>query len=307
MTSSLMRAVGGALCSAALISGVAAAQNGPSTTAGGGLIHIEYEAPKNPAHQEVLDAMRQRRALETIKDLLSPLRLPVDLHIKTVGCDGVPNAWYERDSGIPTVRICYEYLQEIWDGLPRQTTPTGLTPHDALIGQFLFAALHESGHAVYDIFDVPIFGHQEDAADNFAAYKMLHMFADQPHRLIQGAAYSYRGVIEAHKSNPQVTLPLKVFSSVHGTPEQRYYNLLCMAYGYDAKEFAAVVDKHLLPESRAQDCPYEYHDMAYAFHKMIAPHMDMELAKIVLHTRWFADADLPPPPPRREAVQQDRE
>jgi hypothetical protein len=94
-------------------------------------------------------------------------------------------------------------------------------------------------------------------------------------------------------------LPLKVFSSVHGTPEQRYYNLLCMAYGYDAKEFAAVVDEHLLPESRAQDCPYEYHDMAYAFHKMIAPHMDMELTKKVLHTRWFTDADMAPPPPGR--------
>lgn len=299
MTSSLRHALGDALWSAALISGVAAAQNAPSTTTSDGLIHIEYEAPKNPAHQEVLDAMRQRRGLETIREILSPLRLPVDLHIKTVGCDGVANAWYERDNAIPTVRICYEYLQEIWDGLPKQTTPTGLTPRDALIGQFLFAALHESGHAVYDILAVPIFGHQEDAADNFAAYKMLHMFADQPHRLIQGAAYSYRGVIATYKSNPQVTLPLKVFSSVHGTPEQRYYNLVCMAYGYDAKEFVEVVDKHYLPESRAQDCYYEYRDMAYAFHKMIAPHMDMELTKKVLHTRWFTDADMAPPPPGR--------
>ena len=82
---------------------------------------------------------------------------------------------------------------------------------------------------------------------------------------------------------------MKVFSSVHGTPEQRYDNLVCMAYGYDAKEFAEVVDKHYLPESRAQDCYYEYRDKAYAFHKMIAPHMDMELTKKVLHTRWFTD------------------
>ena len=81
-----------------------------------------------------------------------------------------------------------------------------------------------------------------------------------------GAAYSYRNVIETHQRNPQVTLPLKVFSSVHGTPEQRYYNLLCLAYGYDAKEFAEVVDSQLLPESRAQDCSYEYREMAYAFH-----------------------------------------
>src|ERR1700759_1861446 len=98
---------------------------------------------------------------------------------------------------------------------------------------------------------------------------MLHMFADQPHRLIHGAAYSYRGVIAAYEGNPRVTLPLKAFSGVHGTPEQRYYNLVCMAYGYDAKEFAEVVDSHFLPESRAQDCDYEYREMAYAFHTMI--------------------------------------
>jgi hypothetical protein len=299
MASSFMHALRGALASAALISGVAVAQNAPSTTTSDGRIHIEYETVKNPAHQDVLDAIKQRRGLETIKNILSPLRLPVDLHIKTVGCDGVSNAWYERDNAIPTIKICYEYLQEIWDGLPKATTPTGLTPHDALTGQFVFAALHESGHAVYDIFSVPIFGHQEDAADNFAAYKMLHLFADQPHRLIRGAAYSYHGLVKSYQDNPQLTLPLKVFSSVHGTPEQRYYNLVCMAYGYDAKEFADVVDEHLLPESRAQDCPYEYHDMAYAFHTMIAPHMDMELTRKVLNTRWFAEVDIPPLPPRR--------
>ena len=297
MASSLRGALGGALACAALIVG-AAAQDVPAPAARTGRIHIAYETPKNPAHQEVLDAIRQRRGLEIIMDLLSPLRLPVDLHIKTVGCDGVANAWYQRVDGIPTVRICYEYLQEIWDGLPQQTDPAGVTPRDALIGQFLFAALHESGHAVFDIFAIPILGHQEDAADNFAAYKMLHMFADQPHRLIRGAAYSYRGFVKHDPGNPQVTVPLKVFSSVHGTPEQRYYNLICMAYGYDPKEFAEVVDKHYLPEGRAPDCYYEYHDMAYAFHTMIAPHMDMELAKTVLHTRWFTDVDLPPPSPR---------
>lgn len=298
MTSSLVRALRGALASAALICGVAAAQDASTTTTGGGHIHIAYEPPKNPAHQEVLDAIKRRGGLETVMDLLSPLRLPIDLHIKTVGCDGVANAWYQRVDAIPTVRICYEYLQEIWDGLPRQTDPAGVTPRDALIGQFMFAALHESGHAVFDIFAVPILGHQEDAADNFAAYKMLHMFADQPHCLIRGAAYSYRGFVKPDPGNPQVTVPLKVFSSVHGTPEQRYYNLICMAYGYDPKEFAEVVDQHYLPEARAQDCPYEYHDMAYAFHTMIAPHMDMELAKRVLHTRWFTDVDMALPPPR---------
>jgi hypothetical protein len=32
---------------------------------------------------------------------------------------------------------------------------------------------HEVGHAAFDLFNVPIFGHEEDAADNFATFLML--------------------------------------------------------------------------------------------------------------------------------------
>ena len=38
----------------------------------------------------------------------------------------------------------------------------------------MFWTLHETGHAAFDIFQVPLFGREEDAADLFAAYIMLH-------------------------------------------------------------------------------------------------------------------------------------
>ena len=59
-----------------------------------GAIHIAYEAPKNPEHQKVYELMKERHALETLQNIFSPFRLPVGLNIKTVGCDGVSNAWY---------------------------------------------------------------------------------------------------------------------------------------------------------------------------------------------------------------------
>ena len=126
-----------------------------------GAIHIAYEAPKNPEHQKVYELMKERHALETLQNIFSPFRLPVGLNIKTVGCDGVSNAWYQRVARQPTVSLCYEYLQEIQQGLPKETTPAGITPGDALVGQLFFAMAHEVGHAMFDIFDVPIFGRQD--------------------------------------------------------------------------------------------------------------------------------------------------
>jgi Putative metallopeptidase len=259
-----------------------------------GKILIEYVPPKNPEHQKVYELLKERHALETLQKVFSPLRLTVDLMIKTVGCDGVPNAWYQQVDKRPTVSLCYEYVQEILQNLPKETTPAGVTPSDAVVGQLFFAAAHEVGHATFDIFDVPLFAREEDAADNFATYIMLQFGGDRAHRLIAGAAYSYRGFLKNYKQKPDVTLPLAAFSSDHGTPEARFYNLICIAYGYDAKEFADAVENEYLPKSRAKNCRYEYQMLRYAFQQLIAPHIDKDLARQVLDTNWLDDAGTRP-------------
>ena len=71
----------------------------------------------------------------------------------------------------------------------------------------------------------------------------------------------------------------------HGLPAQRFYNILCMAYGADKKLFADVVDKGFLPKERAEFCDLEHGDIAFAFSKLIEPHIDKRLAKEV-HQQW---------------------
>ncbi len=171
--------------------------------------------------------------------------------------DGVSNAWYQRENDRPTLSICYEYLVEIWNIMPKESAAAMVTASDAVIGQLFFALAHEFGHAVFDIFDIPVFGREEDAADQFATYLMLQFGDDRAHRLITGAAFSYRAFIKNHRLKPNVSVPLLTFSSDHGAPEQRFYNLLCLAYGYDAKLFDAVAGEYL-PQSRARNCRYEY-------------------------------------------------
>lgn len=53
-----------------------------------------------------------------MQEIFSPFKLPIDLKMKAVGCDGVSNAWYTR----PTVSVCYEYLEEIQKTMPKETS-----------------------------------------------------------------------------------------------------------------------------------------------------------------------------------------
>src|SRR5215510_4048283 len=248
-------------------------------------IGIEYEPPKNPAHQSLYEMLKEHRVLEKLQDIFSPFQLPIELTFKTAGCDGVSNAWYSR----PTITICYEYLAEIERDMPKETTPAGVTPADAVLGQFFYAVTHEAGHAMFDLLNVPIFGHQEDAADQFAGYIILQFGKADARRLILGAANSYSKYVK----NPTVTAPLTAFSDEHGPPAQRYYNLLCLAYGADPVLFSDVVEKNYLPKERARICRAQYGDLNYAFHQLILPNLDQQLAKQVMNKSWLPPDDRP--------------
>jgi len=62
-------------------------------------IGIEYEPPKNPAHQPLYEMLKEHRVLEKLQEIFSPFQLPIEVTFKIARCDGVSNAWYSR----PTV------------------------------------------------------------------------------------------------------------------------------------------------------------------------------------------------------------
>jgi hypothetical protein len=253
-------------------------------------IRIEYAPPKNPEHQQLYEMIKEHRVLESLQKIFSPFRLTTDLTIKTLGCDGMINSWYNTDdpgdSG-PTVHMCYELLADILQNVPKETTPEGITPRDAIVGQFFFWTTHEIGHAMFDQYKTPLFGREEDAADQFAVFIMLQFGHDQARRLVGGAAYAANEVIKDYSAKSNVEKPLEKYSSVHGLPEQRFYNLVCWAYGADPKTFADVVDKGFLPKRRAGNCEYEYQSFKRAFASEMLPHIDRQMARAVLDTEWL--------------------
>jgi Putative metallopeptidase len=249
-------------------------------------IEVRYTEPESPDQQAVFKLLMERHALEKLRHMLNPIKLPRTLVLQTRSCQGQVNAWYDGK----TVSVCYELIDEIWKNAPDKTTPAGIAPIDTMIGPFVHVFLHETGHALFDLLNMPVLGREEDAADQFATYFMLQFDNDEARRLIGGSAYQYKTEI----SSPTVTMALQQFSDEHGTAEQRFYNLLCMAYGSDQKLFGDLVSSGYLPKRRAEICPVEYAKVANAFAALLGPYLDLKLAA-KQPKRWLAPIDTKPP------------
>ena len=61
---------------------------------------------------------------------------------------------------------------------------------------------------------MPLFGRDEDAADQFSTYIMLGSTRPQARRLIMGSAYQYKGDVKS----ATVTMARQKFADEHGTP-----------------------------------------------------------------------------------------
>ena len=177
--------------------------------------------------------------------------------------------------------------------MPKEENRLGITPEDALLGQLYYVFLHETGHAMFDLLNASVFGNEESAADQFATYMMLQMGKNDARQMIMGATFTFKSFID----KPEITTPTANFSDIHGTPAQRFFNLLCIGYGARLDVFGEVVDQGLLPQGRAQDCAFEYGALAWAFKTQIAPHMDEQLAQKVLDRSWIPDVTARPKRP----------
>jgi Putative metallopeptidase len=251
-------------------------------------VNVTYVLPKDPAHQPIYERLKEHRALERLQKFLSPFRLPRTLKVSLAGCDGEADAFYGDDA----ITICYEYISELWKNMPAETTAAGTAPMDTIIGPLFDTSLHEFAHALFDMLKLPVLGREEDAADQVAAYINLQFGKAEARRLIMGTAYAY-----ANEAEHAAPLSLKQFADEHGTPAQRAYNVLCIAYGADPELFGDLVSRGYLPKKRAEGCADEYRQIADAFEGLILPHLNRAQAKRILDGAW-----LPKPskrPPRR--------
>jgi len=241
---------------------------------------IDYIDPRLQKSQATLDRLRKREVLEELSMFLSPLRLPRLLRVRTKSC-GQVNAFY-----VPAewaINLCYEYYENLEAIAPQTVSPQGYTRDEVIVGGFIDAIFHEMGHALFDILNIPVFGREEDAADQLSAFLMLQFGKDVARVTIKGAAFTY-----LTSKNPRTRTE---FADEHGAPAQRFFNYMCLAYGGEPAAFQEYVDRGVLPRARADQCAHEYLLVRRAFAKTILPHIDVELMKKVQSIQWLRESD----------------
>jgi hypothetical protein len=278
----------------AILCGPAGAQTFPWQGLSNPNVLVDYVEPREPydaqdkdyakdmaTYQRMMktyERMKRRQVLEEFSAFLSPLRLPKTLRVKTVQCN-VLNAYYDPTER--TIKICYEWMDETETRAPQKVSPEGITRQEAIVGGFVGVLLHEAGHAVNDLLNLPVLGREEDSADQIAGFIMLQFGKDVARIAIKGTAYSW--LTFARQDRP-------VYWDTHSTPAQRFYNFLCIGYGGDPQTFKDLADKWL-SKGRAETCEHEYKQVRNAFNKTIMPHIDPVLMKKVQTIQWIQPDD----------------
>lgn len=238
-------------------------------------IVIEYVIPTNPALKPIYDILRDKKALERLRELLLPVKWPRPLRLELRDCHGESNAGYEDAE----ITVCYELLDDFWRSAADSGRPPAITREDAFVGQSMNVFLHEAAHALFRLFKIPLLGQEEDAADQLSGYFLLQLPSEKKRNLILGSAYAFASQLRIRSprdlNRPRLEIGRHVtFADEHGTPAQRLYSLLCLAYGSDKKLFADIVEKGFLPKERAEICSEEYSQIDFAYRTLIAPHVD---------------------------------
>jgi hypothetical protein len=288
-----------ALAASALLSTAALTQR-PAADPPRGKVMTYYVVP---TYQHIYESLKRRRALEELGEFLSPLKLKRDLTLKTVQCDMV-NAFYDPDDH--SISMCYEMVAEFENSLgpfvegnlalnrtiKLKPRVQNVTRAEAIVGAFVGVLLHETGHAVFDIQQIPRLGREEDSADQIAAFIMVSFGKDVARTTIKGTAALWDLFAQKDEIAQQQGKGTPRFDDVHSTSAQRLFNFLCIGYGADPAAFQDLVDQGLLPKARADNCGNEYRQVRTAFLKTIMPFVDQDLMKQVQAKRWLRPEDL---------------
>lgn len=222
----------------------------------GGRFRVAYAPVGDTVFARWQNDFREARFLEDIASWMNEwVSVPHDVTLTFAQC-GESNAFYRPETG--TVTVCFELVDEL-DHLFAGDDDRNQSVNDAL----LFTTMHEVGHALVNVLDLPITGREEDAVDQLAALILVDNAEDGDQAAING--------VRALPSGSEIDE--LAFADEHALNEQRFYNVLCLVYGQDPETWADWTRDGTLPPGRAERCPAEYEQTRAAWDTLLEPHL----------------------------------
>lgn len=233
-----------------------------------------YAAPKSPDLQRIYARVRQDDLLHRLPELQAidgMFQLPRRLRYVTAEC-GEFGAFYVPEA--TEIVLCYKSLKTLYERGQAQQQAGGLEqdyPLRYILANVRFIVLHETGHALVDLLDLPVTGRQEDAVDQLAAMLMLHFAGldEKPAQVIENLRMAADWMLVRSTG----AYDLDAYADEHALGEQRYFNLQCLIYGTDPVGYGGIVSAGDLTPARAKNCPRETQAVGRAWLRLLLPHL----------------------------------
>lgn len=271
-------------------------------------IVINYNPPATAKYQAVYGRLQQRKALETLQIFLAPLILPRELRIETAECgikEGAP-PYKQYVAGGP-ITICYEYVDLVEQLAPPEPDadvkeyhiahydaegPIYVDRETAIAGAVIQELLHNVALAAFDLYEIPVWGRMEDAADDVASLLMLQFGTDTALKTVKGAAWFL--IKSNEKNTPSGSYRYSYLGAVRPPAKQRYFNLICMAVGGNLDKFSnfVAIDHNAgaleFSVRQAASCQFEYEKIVAAFRgTLLDKHVDQAVLKVTRTIDWL--------------------
>src|SRR5215471_18304629 len=136
-----------------------------------------------------------------------------------------------------------------------------------VMGNTLFALLHEMGHVAIDEMILPVLGREEDA-DAFATLRLLRVGSDFSQRVLAEASKNW--FLSARRDEETAAPP--VYYGEHSMNQQRAYQVVCLMVGSDPSKFKSLADEAQMPPERQETCRKDYGKISRSWDAVLAPH-----------------------------------
>lgn len=216
---------------------------------------------------EVQEKLRKVRAVERMARSLSHgLTLLQPITLQTAEC-GRANASYNPKKR--TITLCLELLVLTGSAAREGALASQYQSRSRIAaGAVSFVLLHELGHALIDVLDLPVLGREEDAADQLSIFLLLQRPGRNARFAVLGAMWLF--------GDTTTNYTQRQLSSAHSLNHQRRSNLACWAIGKDSAAYGWARTPGGLTPQREAACAREYRLLEATVQRLLAPNLQVK-------------------------------
>ena len=231
-----------------------------------GKVIVKYEEPSDEGGAQAKEILSLGGLDGIAAGFTKSFKLPVDIEFRAV--NGMVGPFYDPSSR--SITYSYGFTNYVANSLisafpELRTNQRELGKQWAAINDFIL--IHEWAHALIDVYELPVLGREEDAADALATVFMTDLVEGGSEYAFDAARFF--DVLSAR----QRELAPEDYWDEHSLDKQRAYTIVCAIAGADENDYRIIEEAGILGADRLRRCPAEYEQKSKSWQLLLKPHL----------------------------------